>query len=48
MTDMKGWWAGQPFLYPGIVYSLLEGSLDFSWSELKLEFNIDNMFLLKY
>lgn len=44
MTDMKGWWAGQPFLYPGTVYSLTEGSSDCSWSVLKPEINIDYRF----
>lgn len=48
VTDMKGWWAGQPFLYPGTVYSLTKGSSDCSWSELKHEINTDYMFSIQF
>lgn len=48
MTDMKEWWAGQPFLYPGTADSLAKAlirSKTCSWSELKPEINADDMFV---
>lgn len=37
VTDVKGWWAGRPFVYPGSVHTQIKSSLYFSgWYTLSL------------